>query len=706
MFNKILIANRGEIACRIMATAKKMGVLSVAVYSDADIDACHVKAADEAVCIGPAPALESYLNIPKVIDAALRVGADAVHPGYGFLSENVDFCRACEEAGLVFIGPPAKSIEVMGSKSQAKTLMSRAGVPLVPGYHGDDQSLAVLHKEADKMGYPVLIKASAGGGGKGMRVVNSSTDFESALVSAKREAISSFANDEVLLEKYLKHPRHIEVQVFFDQQGNAVYLFERDCSTQRRHQKIIEEAPAPGMSESLRKKMGVAAVNAAKAIQYVGAGTIEFLVDLDSTGTHKNFYFMEMNTRLQVEHPVTEMITGLDLVEWQINIANGESLPLQQDELTISGHAIEVRIYAENPSNNFYPDTGKITALHEPISLTNVRIDSGVEKGSDVSVYYDPMLAKLIVWGEDRQQAMTQLEKALSGYYIGGVETNVEFLRSCIKHPAFRRGEINTHFIDDNGDAILALQKQERNENKCENLALIALMLILQNEEHDNVDPWSSLHSWRLNSNNRKVGVVNYDGEPIDLSYQIIENPIKKTYRVTADEKISEQKLISELRGELRRELNEELKSDLTVEVSGSYSDGKLDAIFSDYRLSVKIICHAQDASNNDKRYTLLRENGNYPFHEQAFKRNTAQNNDSSGVCASEIIAPMNGHVISVSVREGQSVKKGDELVVIEAMKMEHTLKASADGKVEKVLCENDQLVKGGEKLVKMFLQS
>lgn len=678
MFNKILIANRGEIACRIMATAKKMGVRSVAIYSEADVDSCHVKAADESVYIGPAPALESYLNIPNIIDAALRAGADAVHPGYGFLSENVDFCRACENAGLVFIGPPENAIEVMGSKSQAKTLMNQAGVPLVPGYHGDDQTLAVLQQEADKIGYPVLIKASAGGGGKGMRVVTSSTEFESALVSAKREAASSFANDEVLLEKYLQHPRHIEVQVFFDQQGNAVYLFERDCSTQRRHQKIIEEAPAPGISESLRKKMGVAAINAAKAIQYVGAGTIEFLVESDATGKHEHFYFMEMNTRLQVEHPVTEMITGLDLVEWQINIATGENLPLTQDELKIKGHAIEVRVYAENPNDNFYPDTGKITALCEPHTHAKVRIDSGVENGSDVSVYYDPMLAKLIVWGDDRQQAIERLGEALSNYYMGGLETNIEFLRACIQHEAFRNGEISTHFIDDHGDAILANQKKERKKSKSENLALIGLTLILMSEKNTSHDPWSSLYSWRLNSSRRKLGVVNYEGESIPLSYQIINSSQRKSYCVYAGD-------------------------ELGVEISGVYSDERLDATFSDYRVSIQIVCHAKEASSDDKRYTLLRENGSYTFDEQPVKSKRDQQGDDAAICASEIVAPMNGHVIAVCVSEGERVNKGDELVIIEAMKMEHTIRASVDGKIEKVLCENDQIVKGGEQLIKMF---
>lgn len=686
MFNKILIANRGEIACRIMATAKKMGVRSVAIYSQADVDACHVKAADEAVYVGPAPALESYLNIPNIIDAALRAGADAVHPGYGFLSENVEFCRACEDAGLVFIGPPEKAIEVMGSKSQAKTLMNRAGVPLVPGYHGDDQSLAVLHKEADKIGYPVLIKASAGGGGKGMRVVSSSTEFESALVSAKREAASSFANDEVLLEKYLQHPRHIEVQVFFDQQGNAVYLFERDCSTQRRHQKIIEEAPAPGLSDSLRIKMGVAAIDAAKAIQYVGAGTVEFLVESDSNGKHEHFYFMEMNTRLQVEHPVTEMITGLDLVEWQINIATGENLPLTQDELKIKGHAIEVRVYAENPSDNFYPATGKITVLREPHTHANVRIDSGVENGSDVSVYYDPMLAKLIVWGDDRPQAITRLGEALADYYIGGLETNIEFLRACIQHEAFRNGEISTHFIDDNGETILANQLKERNKNKNENLSLIALTLILMSEKNTSHDPWSSLHSWRLNSSRRTLGVVNYEGEQIALSYQTINSSLGKSYCVT-----------------IANDIGEETCEEIEFEISGSYSDGRLDAKFSDYRVSVQIVCHTAEPSTNDKQYTLLREHGSYTFDEQPVKGNRDQHGDGSTACASEIVAPMNGHVIAVCVRDGDNVNKNDELVVIEAMKMEHTIRANIDGKIEKVLCKNDQIVEGGEQLIKMF---
>src|SRR5476651_1512532 len=388
MFNKILIANRGEIACRVAATCKRLGVGSVAVYSDADAQAKHVAVCDEAVHVGGAAASESYLRIEKIISAALETGAQAVHPGYGFLSENEDFARACEKVGLVFIGPPVEAISAMGSKAAAKALMQSASVPLVPGYHGDSQDPALLQEEADGIGYPVLLKASAGGGGKGMRVVEKSADFASALLSCKREAASSFGNDRVLIEKYLQRPRHVEVQVFADQHGNAVYLFDRDCSVQRRHQKVLEEAPAPGLSDEVRKAMGEAAVAAARAVNYVGAGTVEFIMTSDG-----QFYFMEMNTRLQVEHPVTEMVTGLDLVEWQLRVASGEPLPLLQDQITLSGHAVEARLYAENPAAGFLPSTGRLEHFRLP---GLVRADAGVEEGSEITPFYDPMIAKLI----------------------------------------------------------------------------------------------------------------------------------------------------------------------------------------------------------------------------------------------------------------------------------------------------------------------
>ena len=449
MFNKILIANRGEIACRIIRTARSMGITTVAVYSDADRHAQHVAIADEAVYIGPSPARDSYLVVDKIIQAALDSGAEAIHPGYGFLSENADLCRRCAAAGLVFIGPPAEAIASMGCKSTAKTLMAAAGVATVPGYHGDDQDLEVLKRAAAEIGYPVLLKAAAGGGGKGMRTVVDEGEFDAALAAAMREAQASFNDNRMLIEKYLMQPRHIEIQVFCDAQDGAVHLFERDCSVQRRHQKVIEEAPAPGIAADIRERMGVAAIAAARAIDYRGAGTVEFL--LDQRGA---FFFMEMNTRLQVEHPVTEMITGQDLVEWQLRVAAGEPLPCAQQDLQIDGHAFEARIYAEDPECDFMPASGRLEQLLTPTESPHVRIDSGVIEGDEVSIYYDPMIAKLIVWDSDRERALARLQRALGDYRVGGVSTNVGFLYNLASSRAFRAGEVNTGFIDQHSDEI------------------------------------------------------------------------------------------------------------------------------------------------------------------------------------------------------------------------------------------------------------
>ena len=457
MFKKILIANRGEIACRVAATAKRMGIKTVAVYSDADAQAKHVQVCDEAVHIGGSAPKDSYLRWERILQAAKDTGAQAVHPGYGFLSENEDFAKACAAAGLVFIGPPASAILAMGLKAESKQLMEKAGVPLVPGYHAADQDPALLQREADRIGYPALIKASAGGGGKGMRVVNSSAEFADALASCKREAINSFGDDAVLIEKYVQRPRHIEIQVFGDTHGNCVYLFERDCSVQRRHQKVLEEAPAPGMTEALRKQMGEAAVAAAKAVNYVGAGTVEFIVEQTAYDKPESmkFFFMEMNTRLQVEHPVTEAITGLDLVEWQLRVASGEPLPLQQSDLRIHGHAIEARICAENPDNNFLPATGTLAVYRKPACSSfeipstsgtgaEVRIDDGVREGDSISPFYDSMVAKLIVHGDTREQALARLDEALSQTRIVGLTTNVQFLRHIIRTDSFATAKLDT----------------------------------------------------------------------------------------------------------------------------------------------------------------------------------------------------------------------------------------------------------------------
>ncbi|MGL6213851.1 acetyl-CoA carboxylase biotin carboxylase subunit, partial [Billgrantia desiderata] len=449
-FDTLLVANRGEIACRVMRTARAMGLRTVAVYSDADANARHVREADEAVRLGPAAARESYLKVEAVVEAAKRTGAGAIHPGYGFLSENGAFVQALDAAGITFVGPPASAIAAMGDKSAAKARMANAGVPLVPGYHGDDQDDALLKAEADKIGYPVLLKASAGGGGKGMRVVEAPEQFQAALDGCRRESQAAFGDTRMLIEKYLTQPRHVEVQVFCDSHGNGVYLFERDCSVQRRHQKVLEEAPAPGMTAELRREMGEAAVRAAKEIGYVGAGTVEFLLDKDGS-----FYFMEMNTRLQVEHPVTEMITGQDLVEWQLRVAMGEALPLQQEELTITGHSFEARLYAEDPEQDFLPATGRLERFAMDLKGAGldprqVRLDSGVETGDVVSMHYDPMLAKLIIHGDDRDQALSTLNRALAALDVQGVVTNRAFLQRLATHPAFRNAELDTRFIEKN----------------------------------------------------------------------------------------------------------------------------------------------------------------------------------------------------------------------------------------------------------------
>jgi 3-methylcrotonyl-CoA carboxylase alpha subunit len=462
MFKKILIANRGEIACRVAATARRLGVRTVAVYSDADAHSKHVEACDEGVRLGPASPRESYLRGDLVIDAARRTGAQAIHPGYGFLSENEAFAQACADAGIVFIGPPPTAIKAMGLKAESKRLMAEAGVPLVPGYHGADQDPALLKREAARIGFPVLIKASAGGGGKGMRIVDAVGDFDAALASCRREAASSFGDDAVLVERYVNRPRHIEIQLFADGHGNCVYLFERDCSVQRRHQKVLEEAPAPGFSEARRREMGAAAVAAARAVGYVGAGTVEFIAEPVDTGggavaepgvaSDLRFYFMEMNTRLQVEHPVTEAITGLDLVEWQLRIACGEPLPLAQEQLRIHGHAIEARISAENPEAGFLPATGRLDVYRTPPALEfergAVRIDSGVREGDAITPHYDPMIAKLIVWGEDRAQALARLDAALARTHILGVHTNVAFLRRIVATPSFASADLDTALIE------------------------------------------------------------------------------------------------------------------------------------------------------------------------------------------------------------------------------------------------------------------
>ena len=663
MFNKILIANRGEIACRIIKTAKKMGVLTVAVYSDADKDSLHVHMADEAIYIGPSPSRESYLLGDKVIAAAVKTGAQAIHPGYGFLSENADFCRACAAQNITFIGPPVGAIEAMGSKSAAKNIMEKANVPLVPGYHGDDQSSAIIKKAADDMGYPVLLKATAGGGGKGMRQVWSEQEFDEGLAAAKREAMSSFGDDTMLVEKYLTQPRHVEIQVFCDNHQNAVYLFERDCSVQRRHQKVIEEAPAFGMSEELRAEMGESAIKSAQAIGYQGAGTVEFLLDVDGA-----FYFMEMNTRLQVEHPVTEMISGQDLVEWQLRVAAGETLPKTQQQLVLNGHAFEARIYAEDPNNDFLPATGKLSLLQTPIESEHVRIDTGVRQGDEVSVYYDPMIAKLIVWDESRGKALKRLSKALSEYRINGVTTNIDFLYNLATSKPFIEEDIDTSFIEKNNDLIFHDNVQELlNE-----LPIAALYLVFSNEKKaqqsarrskDPHSPWHNPNAWRLNEAHTHTLVLAH-------------NEIEYTIKVDQRRQGSDAYYLININGEqfdCQGTMNNDI---MVVNINGHRSQATI--------------------SFDEGNISLYRENGVFNFTHILPDCGQVDSDDSHG----GLTAPMNGTIVSVLVNAGDSVCKDQPLVIMEAMKMEHTIKAPSEGTINEIYFQTGDMVDGGAELL------
>ena len=654
MFTRILIANRGEIACRIAKTARRMGIGVVAVYSEADAGARHVAFADEAYCIGPAAAKDSYLRGDTIIEVARKSGAQAIHPGYGFLSENEEFAEACEKAGLVFIGPPASAIRAMGSKSAAKSLMEKAAVPLVPGYHGEQQETGFLRGQSDKMGYPVLIKASAGGGGKGMRVVEKSADFEDALASCRREAKASFGDDQVLVEKYLSRPRHIEIQVFADSKGQCVYLFERDCSVQRRHQKVLEEAPAPGMPEERRRAMGEAAVAAAKAVGYVGAGTVEFIANQDGS-----FYFMEMNTRLQVEHPVTEMITGLDLVEWQLRVAAGEPLPLSQDALSINGHSIEARVYAENPAKNFLPSTGTLRHLRSPDAVefevgsgttpARVRVDSGVREGDTISPYYDPMVAKLIVWGDTREAALVRMAAALGEYEVVGVTTNIEFLGRIVRSRAFSTGDLDTGLIERNREELLPPACAPRDEV----LAVATFAELARCEatarrraksSDDPHSPWHFVDGWRLNDTSHH-GLVFSEGEQ-HTAVTVFQSPSGYRLRTPAGE--------FQLAGE-------------------SEADGRLRLRLDGRSLSARAV-RVGDEWNifiaGEQHRLALRDE----LHEL-----------ESEAHGGSLAAPMPGKVIAVLVQKGARVEKGAPLVILEAMKMEHTITAPRAGKVVEI---------------------
>ena len=640
MFTKILIANRGEIACRVIKTARRLGIRTVAVYSEADAGARHVRLADEAVLIGPAAARESYLVAERILEAAVKTGAEAVHPGYGFLSENDVFAEACAAAGIVFIGPPASAIRAMGSKSAAKALMEEAGVPLVPGYHGDKQDAAFLEQEAGRIGYPVLIKASAGGGGKGMRIVDKAADFAAALASCQREAASSFGDERVLVEKYLVRPRHIEIQVFGDTQGNCVYLFERDCSVQRRHQKVLEEAPAPGMTAERRAAMGRAAVEAAKAVGYVGAGTVEFIAEQDG-----QFFFMEMNTRLQVEHPVTEMITGLDLVEWQLRVASGEPLPLAQEQLSLRGHAIEARIYAEDPDKGFLPSTGRLIHLAPPAESLNVRIDTGVEQGDEITPHYDPMIAKLIVWDVDRERALSRMLQSLAQYRIVGVASNVDFLSRLVACPAFAHADLDTGLIERERTFLFP----EGVTAPAEVFLVAALAELLREEtaartaaagDRDPHSPWHLRDGWRLNASFRR---------PLLFRFGDVEKTVAVGYARDGYE-LALGGIRTTARGERTG------NGTLRIELGGM-------------RLPATVI------ASGEKRHVFL--------HGRVWQLACVDPLYHAGEGVGEgggLAAPMPGKVIALIAQPGSEVEPGAPLLILEAMKMEHTIAAPAKG--------------------------
>ncbi len=645
MFDKILIANRGEIACRIARACKRLGVATVAVYSSADADAQHVRQADEAYPIGgPRPA-ESYLRGDAIIDVALRSGARAIHPGYGFLSENADFAEAVERAGLVFIGPRASSMRKMGSKAGAKNLMHAAGVPVVPGYTGEDQDPALLRREADRIGYPLMIKAAHGGGGKGMRIVRAAGEFAAALESCQREAGNAFGRDRVLLERYVERPRHIEFQIFGDHHGHVIHLNERECSAQRRYQKIIEESPSPFLTPELRARMGEAAVAAGRAIDYANAGTVEFIV-----GPEGDFYFMEINTRLQVEHPVTELTTGLDLVEWQLRVASGEALPLRQDQIASRGHAVEVRLYAEDPENNFLPGSGRLEQLRLPATDAHTRIDSGVIEGDSVTIFYDPMIAKLIVWDLDRPRAYARLGEALAASNVVGPKSNVEFLERLIRHSVVVRGEIDTSYLDRHLEDVLGATSEVDTKALC-----AAATAMLLDEERaslaraavggDPHSPWARADAWRLGHHGKRIEVLGWRGQRIELAAHGHDG----VYRLDGGA--------------------------IHARVDGARLNGDV--------LSLRI-------DEVARRYRVFGDGQSITVHDGArrvrFERLRAFAFKSSGGGGDDRLrAPMPGRIVAIKCASGEDVAEGQEILVMEAMKMEITLRAPRAGKLASV---------------------
>jgi 3-methylcrotonyl-CoA carboxylase alpha subunit len=667
MFRKILIANRGEIACRVIATARRLGIATVAVYSEADAGARHTRLADEAWPIGPAPARQSYLVAEKILDVARRSGAEAIHPGYGFLSENADFAAACIEAGVVFIGPPTAAIRAMGSKAESKALMERSGVPLVPGYHGEAQDLRVLKDAAARIGYPVLIKASAGGGGKGMRIVSSADEIEEQIAGAKREALASFGDDRVLVEKYLTRPRHIEIQVFADTHGNIVSLFERDCSIQRRHQKVSEESPAPGMDPARRKAMGEAAVAAARAVNYVGAGTVEFIAERDA------FYFMEMNTRLQVEHPVTEMVTGLDLVEWQLRVAAGETLPLGEHRLGLHGHAIEARVYAEDPARDFLPSVGTLSHLRQPTEVPGrVRVDTGVVQGDQITSNYDPMIAKLIVWGEDRAAAVRRMVAALAEYEVVGATTNLGLLRAIADHPAFAAAELDTGFIARHAEDLMPAAQVGAPNEAADAPVLAAAALIAVRDQRADIEaharltgdpwsPWVAVDAWRMNGDGyQDLRFRRGDAPPITLRAHPLPDD---TFRLDLPN------------GTIHAALAEDEAGPLLL----------LDGV--SRRLQVVRRGRELTVILGGRNHVLVQEDPLAP--------------PLTEVAGNErVTSPVPGCVARVLVNPGDVVLKNAPLVVIEAMKTEFTLRAPLDGTIAQVRHLVGDMVEEGTELV------
>jgi len=651
MFHTLLIANRGEIACRIIRTARRLGIRTIAVYSEADANARHVREADEAWNIGPAPAMHSYLNIDAILAAAHCSGAEAIHPGYGFLSENAAFAKACADAGLIFVGPPAQAMSVMGDKAAAKALMMEQNIPLVPGYHGEDQRDTRLQTEADAIGYPLLIKPSAGGGGKGMHVVERREDFAKQLAAARREAAAAFGDERMLLEKYLTRARHVEMQIFTDTHGNGVYLFERDCSVQRRHQKILEEAPAPGFFASQRQQMGAIALAAAHAVSYVGAGTVEFILNADGGA----FYFMEMNTRLQVEHPVTEMVTGLDLVEWQLRVAAGEPLPLTQSQLALHGHAVEVRVYAEDPERGFLPSSGQLVYLREPRPQPGLRIDSGVDEGDSVPPHYDPMIAKVIVHADKRETALSQLATALADFAVAGVTTNLGFLARLATHPDLAKGHVDTGFIARNETALLA----PAGAPPPETLALLGLAEYLLRISSGN-QVWSRLHGWRHHGG---ASHALYFADATQTRHEVIVH---------------------------QRSTNLEVETGgYCFKASAQLKDDQLHASLDGHAFRARLARHQQ-------RRWLFCNGASYAL---TLAQGWASDSLST-TGETHIAAPMPGRVVSLLIQAGKTVAAGTPLLILEAMKMEHTISAPTHGLVRDFRYEEGDTVEEGAVLL------